>query len=98
MKQFDTVEMANGGVALVLEPTASREKFLALSQKWVALLNAMPLATPIMSADECLVEVKIADGEFCITYDDFQRSIQLEPKEAIFNRIILELQKNAYSS
>lgn len=91
--QFDTRGMANGGLALVLEPEAVWGDFPAYSRKWATKLAATPIAEPIMTVDECLWEVKISDGEFWITYDDFQSSIQLEPIEPCYNHIILALQR-----
>ena len=94
MKQFDTVEMASGGLALVLEPNSAWEDFPSLSKKWAAQLNAKLLSEPILSADECMLEVGISGGKFWITYDDYQSSIQLEPKENRFNDIVLQLQRD----
>jgi hypothetical protein len=93
MKQFDTVDMASGGLALVLEPQASWAQFPAESQKWMVRLKAEALSAPVIGCDECLVEIKVSEGSFWITYDDFQSNIQLEPMEPTFNHIILALQK-----
>jgi Protein of unknown function (DUF3630) len=93
MKQFDTVEMASGGLALVLEQAIVWEQFPSLSKKWAMQLNAKPIFEPIVSISECVWEVEISGGRFWITYDDFQESIQLEPKEARFNDIVLTLQR-----
>jgi hypothetical protein len=90
--RFDTVEMASGGLALVLEPEAARGDFPVFSEKWAARLGAGPIAEPVITVDECILEVKIASGEFWITYDDFQGGIQLEPKEPSYNPIVLALQ------
>ncbi|MDO8651013.1 MAG: hypothetical protein Q7R66_02350 [Undibacterium sp.] len=92
MKQFDTVEMASGGLALVLEPISAWEQFPAFAKTWSTKLNCKELSGPIITVDECLLEVEILGGEFYITYDDFQSSIQLEPREVAFNDIILKLQ------
>jgi hypothetical protein len=92
MKQFDIVDMASGGLALVLEPASTWEQFSALSKKWAARLNARQISEPIVGFGECVWEVQIAGGEFWITYDDFQENIQLEPMEVIFNDIVLALQ------
>lgn len=92
MKQFDVTEMASGGKALILEPVATWEKFPMFSKKWVKLLNAKELSKSVISFDECLQEVEIRGGKFWITYDDFQSSIQLEPKDSDFNYVVIELQ------
>lgn len=91
--QFDTVEMESGSLALVLEPKAAWGEFPAYSKIWVTRLGAKPISEPIVTVDECILGVKIQDGEFWITYDDFQSSIQLEPREPSYNRIIIALQK-----
>jgi hypothetical protein len=91
MEQFDTTQMANGGLALVLEPSSTWEDFPALSKKWISRLNAHVLSTPNISVDECLIEVEISGGKFWITYDDFQSGIQLEPKQPEFNGIVARL-------
>ena len=93
MTQFDTVDMASGGLALVLEPKATWAQFPAKTKKWIGRLKAEVLSAPVISADECLVEVRVSDGRFWMTYDDFQSNIQLEPVEPRFNHIILNLQK-----
>jgi hypothetical protein len=93
MTQFATANMASGGLALVLEPKATWAQFPAKTEKWIERLKAEVLSAPVISADECLVEVRVAEGKFWMTYDDFQSSIQLEPVEPRFNHIILTLQK-----
>lgn len=93
MTQFDTVDMASGGLALVLEPKATWAQFAAITEKWIERLKAEVLSAPVISADECLVEVKVSEGKFWMTYDDFQSNIQLEPLEPRFNHVILALQK-----
>lgn len=93
MEQFDTVEMASGGLALVLEARSSWEEFSSYLKKWVAQLNAKQISEPVINVDECLAEVEILDGRFWITYDDFQGGIQLEPMEDSFNIIVIKLQK-----
>ncbi len=93
MTQFATVDMASGGLALVLEPKATWAQFPAKTEKWIDRLKAEVLSAPVISADECLVEVRVSDGRFWMTYDDFQSNIQLEPVEPRFNHIILNLQK-----
>jgi hypothetical protein len=92
MEQFNAVQMANGGLALVLEPSSTWEEFPVLSKKWISKLNAHVLSKPTITVDECLVEVEISGGKFWITYDDFQSSIQLEPKEPELNEIVIKLQ------
>ncbi len=91
--QFETGNMASGGLALVLEPVAQWEQFPDLAKKWVAILNAEAASTPIISENECLLAVRIDGADFWITYDDWQECIQLEPQEKEFNHIVLALQK-----
>ncbi len=93
MKQFDTVDMASGGLALVLEAGAHWTRFPTKSKEWIKRLKAEALSAPVITADERLVEIKISEGKFWITYDNFQSSIQLEPTEPRFNHIIRDLQK-----
>ncbi len=93
MKAFDTVNMASGGIALVLEPQATWEDFSDYANKWAEKLKAKKTSKPLISFDECLLEVKIDGGRFWITYDDFQSSIQLEPKNKRYNEIIYAIQK-----
>ena len=93
MSRFDIQKMASGGLALVLEPRSKWSQFPKYSEKWIKKLNGHALGKPVISADECLVEVRIDNGDFWITYDDFQSSIQLEPKDIKYNDIILSLQK-----
>ena len=93
MARFDTLDMASGGLALVLEPHASWEQFTDYSEDWISRLNATVLVPPITSFDECLVEVRIGSGDFWITYDDFQAAIHLEAKELQYNSTILALQQ-----
>ena len=52
----------------------------------------MSLSKAVITFDECIAEVAVADGEFWITYDDFQSSIQLEPKKPRYNNIVSQLQ------
>ena len=89
--QFDIVNMASGGFALVLEPKSVWEQFPVFAKKWVKLLNAKPVSKEMITVDECMLEVKISNGLFWITYDDFQESIQLEPKDKLHNSIVLEI-------
>lgn len=91
MEQFRTIEMANGGIALVLEPAATWAQFPEFSKKWISRLNASAKSKPVITCDECLVEIEVGGGRFWITYDDFQSSIQLEPKEPGFNPIVIRL-------
>lgn len=95
--QFDTVEMESGSLALVLEPKATWGDFSAYSKMWMTRLGAKSISEPIMTVDECMLGVEIQDGEFWITYDDFQSSIQLEPREPSYNRLIVALQKELRS-
>jgi hypothetical protein len=92
MDQFDTVKMASGGLALVLEPSSTWDEFPAHAEKWKRRLNAKSLSKIVITFDECIAEVAVADGEFWITYDDFQSSIQLEPKNPRYNNIVAQLQ------
>ncbi|RYY77215.1 MAG: hypothetical protein EOO52_06985 [Gammaproteobacteria bacterium] len=98
MNKFETVEMASGGLALVLEPSAEWGDFSKHSTSWAKKLKANVLKDPVISIDECLQEVEIEGQRFWITYDDFQSSIQLEPSEKSFNGIILAIQKILKSS
>lgn len=93
MARFDIQKMASGGFALILEPHSRWEQFPEYSEKWIRELNAHILSAPIVSVDECLVEVRIESGYFWITYDDFQSAIHLEPQEIKYNDIVLSLQK-----
>jgi len=92
MDQFDTVKMASGGLALILESSSTWDDFAAHAEKWKRRLNAKSLSKMVITFDECLAEVAVADGEFWITYDDFQGSIQLEPKSPRYNGIVAQLQ------
>jgi hypothetical protein len=92
MDQFDVVKMASGGLALVLEATSTWDEFPAHAEKWTRRLNARSLSKPVITVDECIAEVAIASGEFWITYDDFQSSIQLETKNQRYNDIVMRLQ------
>ena len=56
------------------------------------------MGDPIISNDECLLEVKIHGGFFWITYDDFQSSIQIEPQKPEYNEIILNIQSQLNNS
>jgi len=98
MNKFETVEMASGGLALVLEPSAEWSDFSKHSTNWAQKLKAKVLKNAVISIDECLQEVEIEGRKFWITYDDFQSSIQLEPFEKSFNGIILAIQKVLKSS
>jgi len=92
MDQFDTLKMASGGLALVLEPSSTWGEFPAHVEKWKRRLGATSLSKAVITFDECIAEVAVADGEFWITYDDFQSSIQLEPKKPRYNNIVSQLQ------
>lgn len=93
MNRLDISKMASGGLALVLEPSASWGQFRRYAQQWLDRLGATPLSEPSITENECLWEVALDGGEFWITYDDWQQAIQLEPKEAVYNNIIVELQQ-----
>lgn len=92
MDQFDTVKMASGGLALVLEPSSTWDEFPAHVEKWKRRLNAKSLSKMVITFDECIADVALAGSEFWITYDDFQSSIQLEPKNPSYNDIVAQLQ------
>jgi len=98
MNKFETVEMASGGLALVLESNAEWSDFSKHSTNWTQKLKANVLKDAVISTDECLQEVEIEDRKFWITYDDFQSSIQLEPSEKSLNGVILAIQKILKSS
>lgn len=87
-----TTKMHSGGLALVLDPNSTWLKFPKRSKFWANKLKAEIIGEPIVSCDECLLEVEIYGGKFWITYDDFQSSIQLEPKKPEYNEIILNIQ------
>ena len=93
MNQFETVEMASGGLALVLEPSAKWSDFAKHAITWSRKLKAKQLNNAVITAYECLQEVEIEGRQFWITYDDFQSSIQLEPAKNFSNGIILSIQK-----
>lgn len=93
MKIFDLVQMANGGHALVLEPTSTWEEFPAFAQAWTSRLKARSISKPVITFDICMAEIEVMGGRFWITYDDFQSSIQLEPKEPTFNHIVAILRQ-----
>lgn len=93
MQQFQTQQMHSGGLALVLEPLSRWEDFPRYAAKWEAKLGAERLSEPVISADECLLAIRIGGGVFWITYDDFQSAIHLEPQDNKYNEIITELQK-----
>jgi hypothetical protein len=92
MHQFDVVKTTSGGLALVLEAASTWSEFAAYAEKWKLRLNAKALPKAIVTFDECIAEVAISGGEFWITYDDFQSSIQLEPKDPRSNNIVMRLQ------
>jgi hypothetical protein len=87
-----TIKMHSGGLAIVLDQNSTWLKFPKRSKFWANKLKAEIIGEPIISIDECLLEVKIQSGYFWITYDDFQSSIQLEPQKPEYNEIILNLQ------
>jgi hypothetical protein len=92
MNQFDIVKMASGGLALVLEATSTWDEFPAYAEKWTRRLNAKSLSKLVVTFDECMAEIALSEGKFWITYDDFQSSIQLEPKDLRYNNIVIQLQ------
>lgn len=93
MTSFDTVDMASGGIALILESSAEWEEFPNYAKKWVDKLGAKAISKPVISVDECLLEVEVDCGFFWLTYDDFQASIQLEPQSNAYNEIVLSIKK-----
>ena len=70
--------MHSGGLTLILDPKSTWSKFPKRSRFWASKLEAEINGEPIITIDECLLEVKIDGGVFWITYDDFQNSIQLD--------------------
>lgn len=90
--------MPSGGLALILDPKSNWLKFHVRSKYWAKKLGAEVIDDPVITTDECILEVKIESGYFWITYDDFQSSIQLEPKEPEYNEIILNIQLKLNSS
>lgn len=93
-----TTKMHSGGVALILDPKSTWSKFSKHSRFWASKLGAEIIGEPVITVDECILEVKIDGGFFWITYDNFQSSIQLEPKEPEFNEIVLNIQSKLNSS
>jgi hypothetical protein len=92
-----TNEMHSGGLALILDSKATWDEFPKRSKFWADKLGAVIIGDSIITVDECILEVKIDGGFFWITYDDFQSSIQLEPKEPEFNKIVLSIQSKLNS-
>ena len=84
--------MASGGLALVLDPKSGWSNFPKRSKYWAQKLGAEIIHEPVITIDECILEVKINNGFFWITYDDYQSSIQLEPQEPEYNEIVLGIQ------
>lgn len=97
MNRFDIADMASGGIALVLEPEAAWEDFPGYAKKWAERLGAKQVSEPVITFDECLLEVQVDGGRFWITYDDFQSSIQLEPRDKKYNDIVLSIRKRLHS-
>lgn len=87
-----TTKMHSGAAALILDPKSNWFKFPQRSKYWVKKLEAEIIGEPVITIDECILEVKINGGFFWISYDDIQSSIQLEPKEPKYNEIILNIQ------
>lgn len=87
------MDMASGGVALVLEPSAAWEEFPYYANAWADKLNAKKVSKPLVTFDECMLEVDIEGGSFWITYADFQSSIQLEPISEEHNDIVISIQR-----
>lgn len=98
MQSFETGKMVSGSLFLVLQEKVRWEDFPDLSKEWSKRLGAQTLSPPIISVDECLLEVKIDEGNFWITYDDFQSAIHLEPKENGYDEIIQSLQAKLRAS
>ncbi len=90
--------MQSGGLALILDAKSTWLLFPIRSNYWVYKLGAKKIGDPIITADECILEVKIDSGYFWITYDNFQGSIQLEPKEPEYNEIVLNIQTELNST
>jgi hypothetical protein len=92
MQSFETGKMISGALFLVLQNKIRWEDFPDLSKEWSRRLGARTISEPIISVDECLLGVKIGEGSFWITYDDFQSAIHLEPKANGYDEIINSLQ------
>lgn len=93
MQNFEIGKMNSGSLYLILQREANWEDFADLSNEWARKLGAKAIAKPVISFDECLLEVKIGEGLFWITYDEYQNSIHLEPKLMGYDNIILALQE-----
>lgn|SRR3990167_2629891 len=93
MKNFESGKLNTGALFLVLQTNVCWEDFRDLSSKWAAKLEATILSEPLITFDECLLEVKIGEGTFWITYDDFQAGIHLEPRSTGYDNVVLSLQE-----
>ncbi len=98
MQAFETQPMANGSVALILQPNITWGQFPELAMRWAKKLQAAILAEPIITNDECLLEIAIDGLRFLITYDDFQSSLCLEPKEKDTDETVFRIQKKLIES
>lgn len=56
---FDTQQMAHGGLALILEPAASWEEFSHYAEVWAERIKAGKASRPVLSVNECLLQVRI---------------------------------------
>jgi hypothetical protein len=92
MQSFETGKMKSGALFLVLQAPVCWDDFRHLSAQWAAKLDAVVVSDPLITFDECLLEVKIGEGDFWISYDDYQSSICLEPKSIGHDEIVLGLQ------
>ncbi len=95
---YKTTKMHSGGLSLILDKRSSWLKFQNRSKFWANKFKAKIIGDPIISNDECLLEVKIHVGFFWITYDDFQSSIQIKPQKPEYNEIILNIQSQLNNS
>jgi len=86
-KKLRFERMASGSLSIVLEESMSWAKFQERSKKWIKKLNAT-LIEEVDSFDERLRIVLIDGNKYWISYDDFQRSITLEPQNDISDEII----------
>jgi hypothetical protein len=98
MKNFEIIKMANGALTLCLQSNITWSEFPQLSKEWAKALNAKCINNPIISFDECILEVEIEKSLFLITYDDFQEGLHLEPKSKTSDNIIIKIQKSLKGS
>jgi hypothetical protein len=90
--KYKTIKMHSGGLALILDPKSTWSNFPKRSRYWASKLGAEIIGDPVITIDECILEIIIDNGFFWITYDNFQSAIQLEPKRPEYNEIVLNIQ------